>query len=70
MNRRVKNSKVSAKITDCVQPFDIGSGFRVLRLSDCTYTAVGRVTPLTISVNSIFTRLQREGETSVGYRET
>ena len=60
LNRRVNNAKVGAKITDCVQPVDVDSGFKVLKSSGRTYTAVGRVTLLNISANSTFTKLQGE----------
>ena len=61
LNRGLKNAKVGSKITDCVQPFDVGSGFIVLKFSGRTCTSVGRFTPLSISVNSTFTKLQGEG---------
>ena len=61
LNRGVKNVKAGAKITECVQLFGVGSGFRVLKSSGRTYTAVSRFITLTISVNSIFTKLQGKG---------
>ena len=50
-NRRLTHKKVGAKITDVIQPFDVGFSFRVLKSSGRIYTDVGRVTDLTISAN-------------------
>ena len=50
----ILNCKIGAKITDKVQPMDVGSGFKVLKTTARTNTCVGTETSLTKFVTRAF----------------
>ena len=65
MKRGIYFSKIGAKIIETSQPLDLGTFFKILKISGQNMPSVGMENPLTIVIDIIVKKLRKDKELSL-----